>query len=60
MADILSACISVHYLININRSNLETENNDPDEAQDQGSVTIHNVLRSNQIYSDLKGKKGTF
>lgn len=35
-------------------SNLKSENDNPNEAQNQGSVSIHNIFWPNEIYPDLK------
>lgn len=41
------------YLLQLDVSNLEPEDDDPQQTKDQRPVTINHVLWTNQIYPDL-------
>lgn len=60
MNDRLKTCgqqkmMQIHYLIQFDVSNLEPKDDDPQQTQDQCTVTINHILWTNQIYSNLTG-----
>lgn len=47
----------IAYLVQVNGSDLEPEDDDPQQTQDQRTVPVHHVLRTDQIHPNLTGKK---
>lgn len=42
------------YLLQADGSDLEPEDDDPKQTQDQCTISIYNVLWTNQIHTDLR------
>jgi len=46
----------VLHLLQVDGSDLEPEDDDPQQTQDQCTVPVHHVLWTNQIHSNLTGE----
>lgn len=44
---------SVCYLLQVDGSDLEAEDDDPQQTQDQRTVPVHHILWTNQIHPNL-------
>lgn len=51
---------TLFYLIEFDRWNLKSKYNDPDKSQDQGSVTVYDILRTNHFHLYLLINKYLF
>ncbi len=46
----------IPYLVQVDGSDLEPEDDDPQQTQDQCTVPVHHILWTNQIHPNLTGK----